>query len=844
MPLLRCSPLNGRRVEVRVWAASGDPLAARAVDRLSDRDQRWVATVTGLPAGEVIRVLDRAAAGPVEVEVPGPLSTGSTEGPLRAVLRGLRQKRSEGRLLEAADPVALLRLALSIADYPAAEPVIEWDGTELLCCLDIDYHSLPLHERPSDARLAVAVRETRPVPVAWHRSHGRGAKLYYTATGDYTAAELAAAAALLWSSRDRVATFELKSASRHPAYPRAGAPAGPVQWLEPSDDPAGAFRAWLRRDATVADAAGWLAERGWQEGDRLDHEHCPIDPGHRSHGQPVFVGQLGILCHRCQASGLGLSTPGFVPWSVLLGGVESNVELMLRNFTHWDHARLVLEHYCRLRGETLRAAYTAALKLLHSPDDERVGFVFHPALTGIVRVDGDWASIDGSVAWGGDRIRPIYRRMPATCKLGDDGKPRSDEAIVTVFGTPGKDLLQWGYPALTPVRGVRIYGQRLAYPDGRLPFVSPAREFVGEFAPRYRPPTDRLALTAARAVLERTFPGINFEYLAFLIALKGIAESGTAQSPFALVVGPSGSAKSTTVHVAASICGDRVTEVVWTDSSERLRQSIKDGSDRGSFLVLNEFYKDAARSRTSPRAILDTFLGLTPDSTSHKLYTGPIRMGAIPATVLTDVMIPSELAQDPQISRRFVLVELQSRVDWAQSILAAGLSRPSLWRTRGKEEAAAADAILSWVVDELFDRPRTVPEIGAHLGLPMLEDAARAEEDAADARRLFELVDQAPPLTGSDAARYTGPGWKVIDRTLPCELTELWSGRFADGDRGDEWSRSRRAAALDWSRVLGAEPGIVLDVNGFRGSKVYLRFRRGTSRKPTAVNGEVLRCSG
>ena len=56
------------------------------------------------------------------------------------ILRGRAQSSTSGCRIEAAEPREAMRQALAKTDYPAAEPVLEWSGTESLAVLDVDYH--------------------------------------------------------------------------------------------------------------------------------------------------------------------------------------------------------------------------------------------------------------------------------------------------------------------------------------------------------------------------------------------------------------------------------------------------------------------------------------------------------------------------------------------------------------------------------------------------------------------------------------------------------------------------------------------------------------------------------
>ena len=90
----------------------------------------------------------------------------------------------------------------------------------------------------------------------------------------------------------------------------------------------------------------WLAERGLEGGHRYPHEHCPIDPHAGSHGDPVIVVDGGVFCHHCNADG-----NGFRPWHVLIPARGASVlEGLVRHFTHWVHASIIIEQSLGLSG--------------------------------------------------------------------------------------------------------------------------------------------------------------------------------------------------------------------------------------------------------------------------------------------------------------------------------------------------------------------------------------------------------------------------------------------------------------------------------------------------------------
>jgi hypothetical protein len=840
VPTLTITRVNATRHEIRLAGDDGGTLEQFQTNLLAQRAQQRLAAATGLPVAVVATTAAEVRDAPVSpgsprpsVSIPytAPAAPGEVPaGPFTCLIRSVASPSEVGTEITDATPALALRAALERTDLPLTDPVIQWAGTDRLCCLDIDYHALPFDARPTTEQLLTRAAGIRPRPFASHPTHGRGAKLYFAAVPGYTARELAAVAAVCWCGADRRATADLVRVTFHPHYSKRGVEApGNVCYQTPGDDLA-PVAAWLARSVDPEAVQEWLDARGYRCGQRLAHAECPIDPNDTAAGEPVVIGEGGIYCHRCSAKGLSFGrTPGFAPWASLIGGAPPRAAVMLKNAVHWTHARLVLRDEVALPDAILKPAYIAAVKLFHGAES--------PAAVGaacggedIIRMPGRWVSPDGQTTYS-QNVHGMIGALPA---VWEPGERRVLPDRRDVFLQSG-DISHYGYYPVTPIHGVAIYGRHLSYTDERIAFAVPAPAFRVEggcFAPRYRKLAERMPVADAWQFIARTFPGIHRGYVELLIAMKGLAEGATVQAPFVIATGPAKSGKSSTAHIAASICGDTATEPLYAADTTRLMQAIASGLDAGSFVVLNEIFKEAQKAKLKPRAAVDPILSMTPASVSHRLYIGPRPLGRLPALVLTDIEIPSVVQSDVQLARRLVWVNLNDtgRVEWEATVAAGGFGGIGRYRLSSAEAAAACDAVLSDVTDRFFRSPRTVADVAAELGFGTLEASGDCAEMRDTLRRFFGLVCDAPDLTGNDAERYPGTGWKRIDRGDTSELADIWS-QLANGAQGDDWAESRVVTGEDWSQVLGVSARVHFDRVTYRGA-VFVRFRIGPKPKP------------
>lgn len=820
---------NKSKLVVESTNAACELLYSQAVSVDNERQRRRVASGAGVDPSELLKAIGvlRRDDSRDSVEIPTLATDVSQPDTFTIAHRPITQSLEHATLVTRPNPTEAVRDVLRLR---LADAVFQWDDIQLLACLDIDYHG---RTPPSGDKLQLLVTSVlHPRPVAWHVSRGGGLHAYYVASDRYAANELAVLAGVSWTFADRWATFDIVKVSRFPSASQ------PVTLTRQTDDTPTLAR-WLCRSIEAGRVEEYLCDEQLEIQKRYPHDRCPIDPLHVSQsGDPVWVTEQGVYCHSCAGRGLSLGTrrPGWAPWtSIVPGGGDPLVVRLAKQWCHWEHARVVIESRIKLQGETARLAYSAMLRTLHHPDDPRHKAVFS-AGRDLIRQRGRWTSADGSVGLPRD-IGSMLATLPATQVLTEDRKLKADASIVNRFQT-ALDLTIDGYPALSVVRGLRIFGEHLDVPGDEVTLVAVAenvRNAGVAFAPRYVKASQRqMTLDAAWCVVESVFPNINREYLQLLIVAKGCMEGRSGKPAFLVVDGPSASAKSGTVAVAAAICGDTFSEVTYTPDEIRLRQALKKASDTNGFVVVNEVMKSGRRNKQTPRDAIDPILNLTPESESHMLYVGAVQFGKMPPMIFTDTRIPNEIRQDIQLARRLTHVRLSRRLAWEEPMSRVSVSRPGEFRVASLQHAVASNVILSHVIDTYFTEPILFEDAAKQLGFASLEASEEYADDSDLLRAFFDAVCDAPAINASDAKRWPGVGWKLIDRNSETDVASIWD-MIAD----ECWTSSRRCEERDWTTTLDAKSPVQFDCLS-HGNKVVVRFRVGSNKQPRLVNGDVL----
>lgn len=727
------------------------------------------------------------------------------------------------------DPLGAMTKALTIE--PEVESVIEWHDQKILCAVDFDVAPEYAH---TDVDLLLLLERFHPKPAFAWVTHGGGLRMLYQAKEDFTAEEIGAVALLNLSELRPSESLELKHDTRHPkALDHSGKLCGEIYQRVQEFD-ARAFRRRLRIfTATDDEAIRWLEEHNMEVGGRYDHSSCPVAPSDKGGRRPVVVGDNGLTCYVCQANGtcVGGSKPGFFPFATLCGAPRySTLYRCFENATHWEHARLVIGdilgsmHFSQL-------VYSAGMVLFKGRATADKCFVVGRDL---VRMGDKWTNLSGEPYL--KNLAPLLATLPACQFRADDGKSKIDRSRVVAF-EQSFDLARYGYPSLTPVFGMKLWPLN---GDATIHAVVQTRELstdaMASHRPQYVPADRRMPEERMWKYFEECCPKLNRNLLMLLIAARATAEGGASMPPIVFVTGPTGASKSLTSFMAASVCGDKNTEIVWTTESARIRQAIIDAASTGTFVTFNEPLKEARRQLKMHSFAMDFLLNLTPDSTSHYMYTGPVRMGRLPVFVCTDTDIPIELKQDAQLARRVIHARLVDAVDWEIPLRNSGVLHPRRFRMSSVDRAAAANALLSLVVDLFFTPPTTFEAVAIALGFARMAESSEAEEGRDHLRRLYETVCAAPPLDAKDAARWRGRGWKLINRDVDTPLREAWM-QIADQDR---FHSSRAATEVDWRKVLGLRHSTRLEVRA-RGNRLVIRFRSATEDATNYLVNEELK---
>lgn len=799
------------------------------------------AAAHGCPDIDVIRCCDEAVrtGQPVEWSPPDPAAIPA--GHVTATVREFEKTEGESHTAPA------LTLLRDVLPAVPTDRLFTWTGREDLCCLDVDYHVTAPPPKP----WLEAVVETRlsPRPVAWHFSRGGGLHLFYVATPRFSAEELAAAAALRFRLTEPAAGLDLVTAVRGPGAEKLR--------LYSAQDTQGTLAGWLKgaMEADPEDVEAYLETQGWTRGQRLDHTHCPINPtpGHPSTGNPVTVGEAGVHCHRCAGQGLSLGCrkPGFAPYSALTGTPgSSDVGRMVRERTHWGHAKWVLTEKYGLPLALARLAYSAAIKAAHPEiaEDEMAAVFCRETECMSRSFRNTWVNLEsGGYIYPTNSSLPLIAALPACLTRTEKGALVSSPRIVSHM-SQGHDLSDRGYNPIRDIQGFSMSRPWLPPSSNTLAVVL-LKELRGSSrAPKYLLPSQRRPVEWAEKVFERWFPGICWPLIRSQLCASGVAQETQRGSwlPATFIEGGSGTAKSTHMKLVAGILGTKAMEVVYEKDETRLKMGFSAAADSGAFAVCNEYLKEYHRAtgKYDPVAAMNAILNLTPDVLVHVLHIGKRPLGRVPAIVFTEPKMPYMLANLQQIARRVRTIRLYGYKSWVEPLNALGLAGDTIntFRLKDAELAEASDVILSDTVDRYFSTEMTFDNMADDLGVPTIMNSPHRDDPMPYLREFYRLVCRAPELDDPRLMTQYGKGYKKIHRMAQRQgdeaLIDVWT-MFADGP-DKAWTRSEKLSERSWGDDLGIGGAHVdLDIKTDGASSVFVRFRVGPVKTPLQLNGEI-----
>ena len=841
------------------------------------------------PAGGKER--ERKPSETAPAETPSPVAV-EPAPPFTVFVRSKEAPRESARAFRRAMPREALVEALHDRSFPAdAEPILFWSDPRL-CCVDVDYHG-PWDHRPRVDQLELWIQQVRPTPIAAHVSHGRGVKLYYQATAELTARELAAVAAWNWLRARPQASIELKLDARHPGYTRPNPDGsgeaqtcGALTVFAGDADIRGvaSFAGGGRWEDIDDDAIDeWLDENGFDRGRRYSHGRCLIRPTPGDDkGDCVIVLDRGIYCHSCAAKGFtfdgGEGAPGFVAYGRLIQPDERDpgpLRQMIRRRCPWSHARYALPHLTPTAAPpaVLRELYTAALKWQH---------VYLP---GLKPGDAKYEWVTGQITRATTNPFPIRTADGVWCHPDDPGKPLSNRGLeqqlrghpvlhyLTTDGKgkvkPGTDqerygrLLGDGDTARDGVPGLRCVGAFDLFrqvgrqtrpelepePPRDIPFVVPVDPPIV-----YVPPVDRNRTPGGadrpyEPELAGYFPGLDLNYLKLLIggtAYSRLPSGG--QEPIRVAVeGQSGSGKTATVDLAAAALGiPGPFSLRNFKDRNHVSRAVKLAGATGRAVIFDEVAKKGSGSEE----LMDMVLSTKPGEVFHQMYQGANEVGQLPLIVYADTRLPAAFRSQIQIARRCVFVPLGAgangttteKVDWQTT--SNGPIAEFRHLKLGPGGTAPPDPRYNWtradllnrVVSDVVDLTRGADGFSGFC--TFAEFAAKLGFTTLD--QATDGIDHDGPFvelfltacrveTDSVSTRWQGRGWRVF-RTNVSGNPMLKALEECYGGRAPaSEADTQLLTGRQWGQMLGI-PGLECDFD-IRGQQVAVRFRAGSAKR-------------
>ena len=542
--------------------------------------------------------------------------------------------------------------------------------------VDVDCHHWG--QPPGDEELAAHMSAVSPLPDVQWISHNNGMKFVFI--GPHHRARALKAA----FSVPIAFNVELLACTRHPLTARTDKPGtvcGPVIFND--TDPSADFKFRVVGRLTPELRQQALEKLEMVSGGRYDHDRCPIEPlVETSAKNCVVVLDNGIFCPRCAHHGISFRdalTPGFVPFSSIIGTDMTVLDHLVVNRVHWTHAALHLGHvYPNLGTRLLREAFLKALEAEYGTNDPRVKNVFNGDLD-VVRGQGVWlnaktlevTTMDNDAADGLPYCQLLKTTKDGEVKIKINGVRRSQV----------KNRVPSGYTPLRPYKGITFTNDDLSIPVPALPRQKHKIELLAEPMPE----------DDAFALFEKPFPLLDRRYLKGCIAAAICAEAGSGPPAMLCAAGPSGAAKGETIRLAASVVGEDAVKVQLDDNPEAFMRNIGMLLAAGHrFLVFDEFGKISGLAKKLSSILqIGAVVDWRPLYQNHRIHTPCHAAFFFPCVRFPDFLIASA-----EFVRRTRHVRLHRKVpNWAMT---SG-GDTAAWRDRAPENAFAANSILTHV---------------------------------------------------------------------------------------------------------------------------------------------------
>jgi hypothetical protein len=693
--------------------------------------------------------------------------------------------------------------------------LILWEDKNQVCAVDVDYHN---GKTSFLADPMMLLRLVTPAPsYAWVTKSGVGLRLIYFADETATAYEYAILAMLCIKHHDANCSVEFKTDTWHPFSIIGGKRCGAViKQAQTFDD---SILTEYLGSYTVdrAKVEDYLTTQGLEIGSRYAHNLCPINPTDDDKRSCVHVTENGIYCYACNAEdryyGNVRKTPGFVPYGLLLrGSFVSLVNDCVSNFVHFNHAKFIMLSTLGITLSDMQAEtlYRILLKKRHGTEKaQHIEGCFNPALA-FVRLDRDWRTLQNEPC-DFKEGSPSLKALPVTWYVDDEGKMKADAVTVERLTKP-HDLSKLGYIDLQPTIGISLYNVFNTDPNPlKVPFVYQLGEYNTDLykdrIPRYLPESERkMKVSEAYKMLETIYPEVDVNIIKLLIAVRGLSEVTDGHANHIFIRGSTGSGKTSVVQIAASLLGDNAIEVAWMNDGDDLRRRIAESKCKGSFIMFNEIIKAGRKKDDKQPASLKFLLNISPRETYHRLYFGPTQMGRLPVICMTDTDIPVTLMVDRQIGRRIIYVEAFGFKRWDESLRKNNMNTYYDLRLVDHSYADMANTIVSDVIDTFFvTSDVSYKDIVRSLGFNFMHETEAAKQGEQALIRFYNRWKTEKAVASDYHPKWyetKGPGWRIIDLTVPeNELTDQWLD-LCDGAEGYDRFRSERIIEAPWNTIL------------------------------------------